>query len=129
MWNCGLQKDKRCKKSMGTVDIDAKSIMYKFPSDTPKAQWFITAYIECEVPGTEDTIVCAIDTTGDIAGGIKELSAEATKVKTSDVIYYLTQVTDSRSPGLYAAVIILSICSVSLLGGFFIFEHLAQKNK
>lgn len=120
-----MQKDKRCGKKLKTVPIGDTEFKYKFPSNTPKAQWFITAYIKCAKPGSEETVNCGLDTTG----GIKVLDKEAGDVKTSPTIYYKTGVTDSRSTGLYVAVIILSICSVSLLVGFFIFEHLTQKNK
>lgn len=118
-----IQGDKRCGKKMGTEDFAAGSgsMEFKIPTDTPSAEWFITALLKCPKEGSDDLVVCGYDTTG-----VKEKHLEPA---TNYPVYYETKVVDSRTTGLYIAVVVCSVASVSLLVGFFVFEQMTRKNK
>jgi len=124
-----IDDDKRCKKKLGTVEIAKDgnlNLEYKFPSDTPKATWFITAYVKCKKIGSDGTDFCAFDTTG----GLTTLVAEPKEnPATSPEAFIRTTVVESRTSGLYAAVVVMSLASLSLLGGFFVWEQVTSKNK
>ncbi|GMH38426.1 hypothetical protein BSKO_06310 [Bryopsis sp. KO-2023] len=141
-----INDDKRCKnkviKKLDLASVSGGTITesYKIPSDTPRAQWYFTAFLECDVDGKDDTAYCGLDTTGGLIQLAKEedvisaIGAEGDAQKaldatTSQELHIFTTVRESRPTGLYVAVIIMSGVSLAMLFGFFAFEQILKKNK
>ena len=105
---------------------EATEFDFKLPSDTPKAEFFITIFIFCRVEGTNDDEYCSFDTTGelsDLAKGKTDDDRETISPRLS----YRTDVIASRPTELVVCVIILSILSVTMLVLYFVYERVMKK--
>lgn len=137
-----IQDDKRCNQGLQKktdLNIGVNTFTHKLKSDTPGSQFFVTVFIFCErenEPGRDQ--YCFFDTTGPLgslaklgdvnkrsSGNGAALFAEA---NTSTPLQYKTSVPDFRTTGLVVGVIVLSICSVSMLFGYFTFERILKKS-
>jgi len=137
-----IQDDKRClKKVVGKRDLPEgeESFVYAVKSDMPRARYFLTLFLFCRVPGTDNDEYCAIDTTGPLDALAKtadvqkrlEENEDATEIlnqsETSEPLSFKTTVIDSRPPELIVCVVVLSIVSVSMLVLYFVYERALKK--
>ena len=112
---------------------------YAIKSDMPRARYFLTLFLFCRVPGTDNDEYCAIDTTGPLDALAKtadvqkrldeneDASAILNQAETSDAFTFKTTVIDSRPPELIVSVVLLSIVSVSMLVLYFVYERALKK--
>lgn len=145
--NDSISKDKRCSKSIAK-DLDLAShsghVNYTVPSDTPKAKFFLTAYLNCPIKGsTGKTQICGFDTTGGLdalvsreavmaklgIAGTTEEADERMDAETSTVVYFRTMSSHRFPKLLVGGVIAFSIFSVLLLVFFLVYEHVLRKKK
>lgn len=138
-----IQDDKRCSRQLQKktdLTLGPNTFTYKLKSDTPGAQYFVTVLIFCERENEpEHDQYCFFDTTGPLGNlaSIKEIEKRDSNLdgktvlasrETSPKLQYKTSVPDFRTTGLVVGVIVLSICSVSMLFGYFTFERLLKKS-
>ncbi|GMH41935.1 hypothetical protein BSKO_09854 [Bryopsis sp. KO-2023] len=147
--NDKISKDKRCGIDIAEgIDLAMHTgfslINYTLPSDTPKARFFITAFLKCPVGGYSNrTQTCGLDTTGGldalvtkeavmnkmgISGTVEAVDAKM-KLKTSKIIYFKTMSSHHQPALLVGGVIGFSIFSVALLAFFLVYEHVLRKKK
>lgn len=139
-----IDDDKRCAKKIvkgfdlvpGQTDYTLEP--YELPSDTPKANWFLTLYFLCPIKKTDDTNFCGMDTTGvslsefmsadDLRSADPEVDVNAVLVSTrSNELYYQTDVMDSVPTEMVVGVIALSLVAIVFLVSFFTWERFLKK--
>eukprot|EP00210_Caulerpa_lentillifera_P009553 g9111.t1 len=139
-----IQDDKRCSKELQSKtdwDSGRNTFTYDLDSNMPAAHFFVTLFVFCQVEGegktTDDNQYCLLDTTGSLEDLAPESDIEKRHpnadleqlyaLPTSKPLIYRTVVPDFRTTGLIVGVIVLSICSVGMLIGYFTFERLLKK--
>lgn len=116
------------------------SFNYAIKSDMPRGRYFLTLFLFCRVPGTDNDEYCGIDTTGPLDALAKrgdvakrrvdndeDLDAFYARQETSDSFAFKTTVIDSRPTELVVCVVILSCVSVSMLVLYFVYERSLKK--